>query len=274
MEDLIKFAESFLGVVEGSERHHEIIDGYNNNIRPLPRGYHVTYWDAWCATFVSFVLWMCGYRDFPFECGCQEMFDKARRQGIDITEPKIGTVILYDWQGDGHLDHVGIITGYDGYNMEVIEGNNNNAVRYRYITRDYGCIKGYIDTGYTPQVETPIQETPSIPVQEQTALHTQPIAEIAQEVILGKWGNGEERRVKLAAAGYDYAVVQKEVNAILNGTAVQETQPEKPSVDLDAIAHDVIMGAYGNGAERREKLEAAGYDYDEVQARVNAILWS
>ena len=37
-------------------------------------------------------------------------------------------------------------------------------------------------------------------------------AEIAQEVIAGKWGDGNTRKVKLAAAGYDYNAVQAEVN--------------------------------------------------------------
>lgn len=41
--------------------------------------------------------------------------------------------------------------------------------------------------------------------------------EIAMEVIRGDWGNGEERRRRLRAAGYDYNAVQDEVNRILYG---------------------------------------------------------
>lgn len=43
-------------------------------------------------------------------------------------------------------------------------------------------------------------------------------AEIAQEVIAGKWGSGNTRKVKLAAAGYDYNAVQAEVNRRLGAT--------------------------------------------------------
>jgi len=39
--------------------------------------------------------------------------------------------------------------------------------------------------------------------------------EIAREVIDGKWGNGDERRRRLSAAGYDYATIQRKVNEIL-----------------------------------------------------------
>lgn len=38
---------------------------------------------------------------------------------------------------------------------------------------------------------------------------------IAREVIRGDWGNGDERKKKLTAAGYDYSAVQKKVNELL-----------------------------------------------------------
>lgn len=44
------------------------------------------------------------------------------------------------------------------------------------------------------------------------------------------------------------------------------------SQTTDIIANEVIRGNWGNGAERKAKLEAAGYNYDEIQARVNEIL--
>ncbi len=39
--------------------------------------------------------------------------------------------------------------------------------------------------------------------------------EIAKEVLAGKWGNGETRKKKLTAAGYDYAAIQKIVNKLV-----------------------------------------------------------
>lgn len=38
---------------------------------------------------------------------------------------------------------------------------------------------------------------------------------------------------------------------------------------LDEIADEVIAGKWGNGADRKKRLTAAGYDYDEVQKIVN-----
>lgn len=40
------------------------------------------------------------------------------------------------------------------------------------------------------------------------------VDELAREVLQGKWGNGEERKKQLEAAGYDYAAVQKKVNQL------------------------------------------------------------
>ncbi len=40
------------------------------------------------------------------------------------------------------------------------------------------------------------------------------VDELAREVLQGKWGNGEERKKRLGAAGYDYAAVQKKVNQL------------------------------------------------------------
>ena len=38
---------------------------------------------------------------------------------------------------------------------------------------------------------------------------------VAKEVIAGKWGNGEERKKRLQAAGYDYGAVQRKVNELM-----------------------------------------------------------
>lgn len=93
---------------------------------------------------------------------------------------------------------------------------------------------------------------------------------IAQEVIKGAWGNGDDRRRRLEAAGYNYAAVQNAVNAKLG--AKSNTPTRRPGPSLDDVARAVIRGDYGNGEERRRRLTAAGYNYNAVQARVNQLL--
>ena len=41
---------------------------------------------------------------------------------------------------------------------------------------------------------------------------------------------------------------------------------------VEELAQEVIAGKWGNGEERKERLEKAGYNYNEVQNRVNEIL--
>ena len=41
---------------------------------------------------------------------------------------------------------------------------------------------------------------------------------------------------------------------------------------IDTIANEVIQGKWGNGSERKERLTKAGYNFSEVQKRVNEML--
>lgn len=86
--------------------------------------------------------------------------------------------------------------------------------------------------------------------------------ELAQEVIAGKWGNGDAR---IAALGDRYNEVQKRVNEILK----PKTEPPSQAVNIDQLAQDVIAGKYGIGDARKAAL---GDLYDAVQKRVNELL--
>ena len=44
------------------------------------------------------------------------------------------------------------------------------------------------------------------------------------------------------------------------------------SKSVEEIAREVLQGKWGNGADRKARLEAAGYDYAEVQAKVNTLV--
>lgn len=89
------------------------------------------------------------------------------------------------------------------------------------------------------------------------------IEALAQAVIRGDYGNGDDRR---AALGSTYDAVQARVNEILGAGG-----PDGGSggADIDALARAVIRGKYGNGEERKSRL---GSLYYAVQARVNEIL--
>ena len=83
--------------------------------------------------------------------------------------------------------------------------------------------------------------------------------------MIGAWGNGDDRRNKLQAAGYDYNAVQSLVNQKLGqGVAGKKSN--------DQVANEVLAGNWGNGQERKDRLAAAGYDYGAIQQLVNRKL--
>ena len=68
--------------------------------------------------------------------------------------------------------------------------------------------------------------------------------------------NATAMLAKLKAAGFDAFI----------------TTGQEPVKSIEEIAREVIQGKWGNGAERKKRLEAAGYNYAEVQAKVNQLL--
>ena len=51
-----------------------------------------------------------------------------------------------------------------------------------------------------------------------------------------------------------------------------ETSNPSDTMIIDKIAKEVIAGKWGNGAERKQRLRAAGYNPAMIQARVNEML--
>lgn len=214
--DVNKFISTsveWLGCNESDGTHKNIIDVYNSYI-PHPRGYKVSYNDAWCATFVSAVAIKLGYTDIiPIECSCYYMIENAKKMGIwvenDSYKPIIGDIIMYDWddsgKGDnnGIPDHVGIVTKINGSTFKVIEGNNNHSVSYRTMNVNDKYIRGYIHPRFTEEF---------IPKTNKTLKE---IALCAVDVCIGVYGDGETRETKLKNEGFDPEKIQEVVNALM-----------------------------------------------------------
>lgn len=74
--------------------------------------------------------------------------------------------------------------------------------------------------------------------------------------------NAEAMMEKVKAAGFDAFITTA------SGSAVSSSNVKS----IDTLAREVIRGDWGNGAERKQRLSAAGYDYTAVQQRVNELL--
>ena len=151
----------------------------------------------------------------------------------------------------------------------VDSGDYEKLTANKYLTSDKFLKRGDIlvrESGHTAMVlgngSNAASESNSSGVST-SATTKKSVAEIAKEVISGKWGNGEERKRRLIQSGYDWEAVQNAVNSLLSG---------KPAKTVDEIAREVISGKWGNGAERTDSLQRAGYNPVAVQEKVNKLL--
>lgn len=178
---------------------------------------------------------------------------------------------------DGYSDHIGYVESVSGNTITVIEGNKNEAVERRSIPVGWGYIRGYARPKYASGGTAPSNPTPSKSIEEiakdvikgvygngdarknaitamgydyakvqakvneilkgNVSKPAKSISEVAKDVIAGKYGNGTERRNKLASEGYNPDEVQAEVNKQLKGssTSVQYYKVQ-PNDNLTKIA--------------------------------------
>lgn len=88
----------------------------------------------WCAMFVSWVCSEAGYplpqieseRGFAY---VQAGMNWARRNGklINRNEGQPGDIVLFDWEGNGHCDHTGIVESATPGFVTCIEGNTSGT---------------------------------------------------------------------------------------------------------------------------------------------------
>ena len=103
----------------------------------------------WCACFVSWCANECGYIEagvIPKYAGCvqgSEWF-KERGQWADRNyEPAPGTIIFFDWEGDGITDHTGIVEKCENGTVYTVEGNSGDACKQRQYAVGSSSIYGY-----------------------------------------------------------------------------------------------------------------------------------
>ncbi len=86
------------------------------------------------------------------------------------------------------------------------------------------------------------------------------------------------RKITVIEGNYSSAVKRRilAVNGkFIRGYGVPAYDKENPTAakkSVTTIAKEVIAGKWGNGANRKKLLENAGYNYKEVQAKVNSLL--
>lgn len=188
------------------------------------------------------------------DIGADSMIRQCKSVSSDFSHIEVGEAV---WKPG----HIGVYIG-NGFAIECTPSWHNcvqitacNCDKSGYFRRNWS------KHGKLPYIDYVVQEKPKPAEPVKKSIET-----VAREVLDGKWGNGSERKKRLAAAGYDPEDVQKKVNELLK----KPSEPAKKSIE--EVACEVINGKWGNGADRRNRLAAAGYDYAAVQRKVNELL--
>lgn len=190
--------------------------------------------------------------------------DGYKRSGA----PALGAVVCWSKgqvgnEADG-AGHVAVVERIEA-NGDIVTSNSAYGGA-RFYTKTYKNSEGYNFGAYKFQgFILPPDEFNG--ASEPASGKKKSVSEIADEVTAGKWGNGEERKRRLTAAGYDYGAVQTEVNRKSKSAGGGNGRKS-----VSEIADEVIAGKWGNGEERKKAIIKAGYDYGDVQEAVNRKL--
>lgn len=203
----------------------------------------------WCNMFVSWVLAQCRQECPGYPSYNTDVTLSANPALVYREDVKPGDIIIWDWDGNGATDHVGIVSyhvpGEFGY-LQTIEGNYHNSVAVVDRSNMWECVAACIRPPYDAEDSSPSEvEEPETPEDY--------VTDYAYMTINGDFGNGKERIDAI------YLKVQNRVNEILKGAKAEDCA-------TDNFALAVINGDYGNGDDRRYNM------YCAVQNRVNELL--
>ncbi len=119
---------------------------------------------AWCDDFASWVLQKAGYQGYGSQAYVPSSVDWAKQHGLWIPNqngntPQKGDLVVFDWNGDGTADHIGVVTGVnqngsinvvsgntDAYGKTGGESSNSGAVGEANFSLNGGDIMGFINT--------------------------------------------------------------------------------------------------------------------------------
>lgn len=155
----------------------------------------------------NYGLWVAKYRDYNPDYN-YDMSSAGSAPSVKYWS----TIAMWQWTSCGRLD------GYSG-NLDCDIFYGDEVAWDAYVGNGEGTSVDIGESTVTPDPE------PTKKTNEQ----------IADEVIAGQWGNGEERRSKLEAAGYDYESIQKIVNQRYESQPANSTYTVKSGDTLSGI---------------------------------------
>ena len=241
-----------------------------------------------CVCLIKGVLWgwrgdkNAIYGGASYACngvpdiGADTMITVCKNVSTDFSKIEIGEAVWME-------GHIGVYVG-DGLAVECTPRWDNKVQ----ITACNRSVSGYNRRNWTKHGRLPyvtyVQQTapsePSEPAAPSSSFKKGDLVKITGEKYysgktIPKWVKAKNWYV-LQAEGARVVIDKSEdgKNAICSPVNAADLQlvNAKPGKTVDELAREVIRGLWGNGTDRKNRLTAAGYDYNAVQTRVIELL--
>ena len=180
----------------------------------------------WCAIFICWLFCQligpdrarsflgCPSPKDNCAAGVKYLWQYLCKRGwkVDKTKGQPGDIIFLNSN-----KHVGLIQKVEDGKYITIEGNKSNKVAQGSYKVTSSTVYGICRPAWS-EIENSAAPAPAPaqPSQPASGYSDQEI-KVAKDVIKGKYGNGQARRLNLQRAGYDYNRIQSCVNKILKG---------------------------------------------------------
>lgn len=130
-EEVLEYAKQFIGYNEADGSADIFTAAWNSSSSATP----------WCAAFVDYIMSNSGnyddvpdwYKNIDNKWYCPNVYNAANAAGAIINGQEVqqGDIVLFDWDGDGTSDHIGIVDSTENGTVVTIEGNTSDQVAQR-----------------------------------------------------------------------------------------------------------------------------------------------
>ena len=181
----------------------------------------------WCAYSVSAIMKDCGFigkyiKQIDGGAGSIPRESDGKygtwfRKGVKAPQP--GDLILIRYGGSYsdkyHSDHIGIVEVVNGNTITTLEGNVDGSSSNWAATSTFKRKVRYLSSNIVYAFYRPNWAPDKTTSSGTSSGKSVSVETLANEVIAGKWGSGDERKRRLTDAGYDYNTVQSRTNTPL-----------------------------------------------------------
>ncbi len=172
------------------------------------------------------------------------------------------------------------VESFDAHATFTIDGEPTDGVIVFYLDGDYEAGESFFDVGKAgivpidkPDRIIPVEEVPDF---NDVVGNNTDYVSAAEEILADNFAYaltyGESRDYAdpgIITGLLDYLKTGVET---VRATGGSEADASEGELSIEEIAMEVIKGLWGNGADRVEALEDAGYDVKEVQGEVNELM--